>query len=65
MFQIAEPFCTKGDNFWNTDCGNSTAALLFFCTFYVILTYIVLNLLVGTYHCAWVITSVCTMYNIF
>jgi hypothetical protein len=44
---ILPPFCTHGTNYWDTDCGNPTAALIFFCTFYVIITYIVLNLLVA------------------
>lgn len=44
---IQPPFCTPGPNFWETDCGNFSASLIYFCTFYVIITYIVLNLLVG------------------
>jgi Ion transport protein len=44
---IQPPYCTHGPNFWETDCGNFSASLIFFCTFYVIITYIVLNLLVG------------------
>ncbi|XP_042222016.1 sodium leak channel non-selective protein-like isoform X1 [Homarus americanus] len=44
---VAPPFCTPGSNFWETDCGNFTGSLIFFCTFYVIITYIVLNLLVA------------------
>jgi len=46
---VAPPFCTRGRNYWETDCGNYRAALVYFCTFYVIITYIVLNLLVGQY----------------
>merc|ERR1719334_504863 len=34
-------------NIWQTDCGNYNWAILFFCSFYVIITYIVLNLLVA------------------
>lgn len=45
---VAPPYCTPADNYWETDCGNFTASLAYFCTFYVIITYIVLNLLVGT-----------------
>ena len=45
---VLPPFCTPGANYWETDCGNFTAAMIFFCSFYVIITYIVLNLLVGT-----------------
>jgi hypothetical protein len=44
---VAPPFCTRGLNYWETDCGNFRAALVYFCTFYVIITYIVLNLLVA------------------
>lgn len=49
---MGEPFCTRGNNFWETDCGNPTASLIFFCTFYVIIAYIVLNLLVGEFSSA-------------
>lgn len=44
---IQPPYCTPAANYWETDCGNFTASLIYFCTFYVIITYIVLNLLVG------------------
>ncbi|XP_077301689.1 sodium leak channel non-selective protein na [Arctopsyche grandis] len=44
---VAPPYCTPRDNYWETDCGNFTASLIYFCTFYVIITYIVLNLLVA------------------
>lgn len=44
---VAPPVCTKANNYWESDCGNFTAALLYFCSFYVIITYIVLNLLVA------------------
>ncbi|XP_076062886.1 sodium leak channel non-selective protein na isoform X5 [Oratosquilla oratoria] len=44
---IAPHFCTPGNNYWETDCGNFTGSLIFFCSFYVIITYIVLNLLVA------------------
>ncbi|CAM1330656.1 Uncharacterised protein g10345 [Pycnogonum litorale] len=48
---VSEPYCTRGDpsntNYWETDCGNFTGSLIYFCTFYVIITYIVLNLLVA------------------
>ena len=46
---VTPPFCTRtpGNNYWETDCGNWTAALIYFCSFYVMITYIVLNLLVG------------------
>lgn len=44
---VQPPYCTPAANYWETDCGNFTASLIYFCTFYVIITYIVLNLLVG------------------
>lgn len=44
---VAPPFCTLGQSYWETDCGNTTAALIYFCSFYVIIAWIVLNLLVG------------------
>ena len=34
-------------SFWETDCGNYFGAIIYFCSFYVIITYIVLNLLVA------------------
>uniref|UniRef100_H2ZGK5 Ion transport domain-containing protein n=1 Tax=Ciona savignyi TaxID=51511 RepID=H2ZGK5_CIOSA len=44
---IQPPRCTPHHNYWETDCGNKTAALVYFCSFYVIIAYIMLNLLVG------------------
>ncbi|XP_024086149.1 sodium leak channel non-selective protein isoform X2 [Cimex lectularius] len=44
---IQPPHCTPADNYWETDCGNTVASLIYFCSFYVIITYIVLNLLVA------------------
>ena len=43
------PACSydKKDNYWETSCGNFNWAILFFCSFYVIITYISLNLLVA------------------
>lgn len=46
---IQPPYCTPAENYWQTDCGNFTGSLVYFCSFYVIITYIVLNLLVGEY----------------
>jgi hypothetical protein len=45
----APPFCywRAGANYWQTDCGNYFAAIIYFCSFYLIITYIVLNLLVA------------------
>lgn len=44
---IQPPYCTPANNYWETDCGNFTASLIYFCSFYVIITYIMLNLLVA------------------
>jgi hypothetical protein len=46
---LSPPFCTRPEdaNFWETDCGNFVGSIIFFCSFYVIITYIVLNLLVA------------------
>lgn len=43
------PYCTKrpDSSYWDNDCGNWVAAIIYFCSFYVIITYIVLNLLVA------------------
>lgn len=45
----APPFCNwhPGLSYWQTDCGNYVGAIVYFCSFYLIITYIVLNLLVG------------------
>uniref|UniRef100_T1INA8 Ion transport domain-containing protein n=1 Tax=Strigamia maritima TaxID=126957 RepID=T1INA8_STRMM len=44
---ISAPYCTQGKDYWDTDCGNFTGSIIYFCSFYVIITYIVLNLLVA------------------
>ncbi|OQR73647.1 sodium leak channel non-selective protein-like [Tropilaelaps mercedesae] len=44
---VSPPYCTVGENYWETDCGSFSGALIFFCSFYVMITYIVLNLLVA------------------
>ncbi|KAI6177079.1 Sodium leak channel non-selective protein [Aphelenchoides bicaudatus] len=43
------PFCywREGINYWESDCGNKFGAVVYFCSFYLIITYIVLNLLVA------------------
>ncbi|CAB3406502.1 unnamed protein product [Caenorhabditis bovis] len=43
------PFCywSEGMNYWETDCGNYYGAIIYFCSFYLIITYIVRNLLVA------------------
>lgn len=46
--QVQPPFCTPDEHrYWETDCGNYAGALIYFCSFYVIIAYIMLNLLVG------------------
>uniref|UniRef100_A0A5S6QTC6 Ion transport domain-containing protein n=1 Tax=Trichuris muris TaxID=70415 RepID=A0A5S6QTC6_TRIMR len=37
----------EGAVLWETDCGNYHGAVIYFCSFYLIITYIVLNLLVA------------------
>lgn len=44
---VSPPYCTPGNNYWQTDCGSFSFSLAYFCSFYVIITYIVLNLLVA------------------
>uniref|UniRef100_A0A1I8IV46 VRR-NUC domain-containing protein n=1 Tax=Macrostomum lignano TaxID=282301 RepID=A0A1I8IV46_9PLAT len=48
---VAPPFCktsTKfGNSLWNSNCGNSQASLVYFCSFYIIISYIMLNILVA------------------
>ena len=44
---VVPPRCTRGGSYWESDCGNSTASILYFCSFYIIITYIALNLLVA------------------
>ncbi|TNN09572.1 Sodium leak channel non-selective protein isoform 2 [Schistosoma japonicum] len=44
---IQPPFCRMHATFWETDCGNFRAALIYFCSFYVIITYVMLNVLVA------------------
>ncbi|KAI6201288.1 Sodium leak channel non-selective protein [Aphelenchoides besseyi] len=43
------PLCywKEGIDYWKTDCGNYFGAIFYFCSFYLIITYIVLNLLVA------------------
>lgn len=55
--QVQPPFCTPDKHrYWETDCGNYAGALIYFCSFYVIIAYIMLNLLVG--QCLWIILYV-------
>ena len=47
---LSEPYCTENEstpNFWETDCGNSAAARIYFMTFYVIVTFVFLNLFIA------------------
>lgn len=44
---VKPPYCTKGRNYWETDCGNFGISFAFFSSFYIIITHMVLNLLVA------------------
>ena len=44
---ISKPYCTEAPNFWQTDCGNSAASLIYFISFYVIVTFVFLNIFVA------------------
>lgn len=47
---IEAPYCTEaaeGENYWETDCGSKLGALCYFISFYVIITFIFLNLLIA------------------
>ena len=46
---LSPPYCSRSPHsaFWTTDCGSFVAAIVYYCSFYVIITYIVLNLLVA------------------
>lgn len=47
--QVSPPRCTldPDDNYWDTDCGHELAAPIFFFSYYVIVTYIFLNLFIA------------------
>ena len=46
---VSPPLCSlnEGDNYWETDCGHSIVAPIFFFSYYVIVTYIFLNLFIA------------------
>uniref|UniRef100_A0A671QAW2 Sodium leak channel NALCN n=1 Tax=Sinocyclocheilus anshuiensis TaxID=1608454 RepID=A0A671QAW2_9TELE len=45
---VQPPFCSPDKHrYWETDCGNYAGTLIYFCSFYVIIAYIMLNLLVA------------------
>lgn len=47
---IQKPYCTEAtdrENYWNSDCGSVPLALSYFISFYVILTFILLNLFIA------------------
>lgn len=47
---LSKPYCTENSatpNFWQTDCGNPAAALIYFMSFYVIVTFVFLNLFIA------------------
>ena len=48
--KIQEPYCTEatdGEEYWESDCGTEAGALCYFMSFYVILTFVLLNLLIA------------------
>jgi len=46
---VCPPMCSQSadDNYWETDCGHLVVAPLFFFSYYVIVTYIFLNLFIA------------------
>ncbi|KAK3727865.1 hypothetical protein QZH41_001643 [Actinostola sp. cb2023] len=45
---IDAPYCTPADDEdWRTDCGNRAASLIFFISFYVLVTFVLLNVFVA------------------
>ena len=46
---VEKPRChgPDGVDFWKTDCGNKTAAIVFFSSYYLLITYIFLNLFIA------------------
>lgn len=45
---VDQPYCTPADDtYWRSDCGNKAAAIIFFITFYVLVTFVVLNVFVA------------------
>ena len=46
---VERPRCRfpEGANFWETDCGNKHAAIFFFSSYYLLITYIFLNLFIA------------------
>lgn len=63
--QRSPPFCywKEGMNYWQTDCGNYFGAIIYFCSFYLILCYIVLNLLVGMRNARFVHSATTFSHN--
>lgn len=47
---LSRPYCTENantPNFWETDCGNPAAAIIYFMSFYVLVTFVFLNLFIA------------------
>ncbi|XP_046849024.1 sodium leak channel non-selective protein-like [Xenia sp. Carnegie-2017] len=44
-----KPYCTEisGEDYWESDCGYQFGAICYFISFYVILTFVLLNLLIA------------------
>lgn len=48
--QITEPYCTSTwdeNGKWISDCGNYAAAIIYFISFYVIVSFMFVNLFIG------------------
>ena len=48
--KIQPPYCTEAgesEDYWKSDCGTHFGALCYFISFYVILTFVLLNLLIA------------------
>lgn len=44
---LVEPYCTENANFWESDCGFPVAARMYFMSFYLIVTFVFLNLFIA------------------
>ena len=46
---LSKPYCTEDltNNYWESNCGNPTFALLYFHSYYLIINYIFLNLFIA------------------
>ena len=44
---LVKPYCTENANFWESDCGFPAAARIYFMSFYLIVTFVFLNLFIA------------------